>query len=59
MPWHVAKTTSQCPVSKPWAVIKDSTGKPVPGGCHATKADADKHMRAIYANTPDSEHGNK
>lgn len=48
MPWHVART-SQCPTSKPYGVIKDATGKIVPGGCHKTKAEADKHKAALYA----------
>jgi len=47
----VAKT-SQCPASKTWGVILDATGKVVPGGCHPTKAEADAHMAALYANEP-------
>lgn len=47
MPWHVAKS-STCPTSRPWAVILDSTGKAV--ACHGTKAEATKHMQALYAN---------
>lgn len=50
MPWHTGKT-NQCPASKPYGVIKDSTGKVVPGGCHTSKDDAVKHMKALYANT--------
>jgi HK97 family phage prohead protease len=47
MPWHVAKS-SQCPTSKPWAVIKDSDSSVA--GCHATKGDAQKQLAALYAN---------
>lgn len=49
MPWKVEKT-SQCSDSKPWGVINKNTGKVVPGGCHKTKADAVKHMQALYTN---------
>jgi len=51
MPWHVAKT-AQCPASRPWGVILDASGQVVPGGCHATKAEANAHMAALYANEP-------
>lgn len=55
MPWHVAKSGS-CPASKPWAVIKDADG--TIEGCHASKADAQTQMAALYASegktmTPD------
>jgi len=53
MPWHVAKT-EQCPVSKPFGVIKDATGSVVPGGCHETQEKARKHMAALYASEQDS-----
>lgn len=46
MPWHVIKS-SQCGSSKPWAVVKDSTGEVE--GCHETEAQADKQMAALYA----------
>ncbi len=49
MPWHVSET-SKCPASKPWGVIKDSDGSVA--GCHASKADAEKQMAALYANEP-------
>lgn len=51
MPYHVAKT-SGCPASKPWGVIKNSDGKIM--GCHASKADANKQLAALYANEPDA-----
>src|SRR5580765_6874058 len=49
MPWHVAKSSS-CPVTKPWAVIKDTDGSKV--ACHPTKDSAVQHMKALYANEP-------
>lgn len=58
MPWHIASNHSDCPDSKPWAVVKDSDGKVE--GCHKTKAEANDHMKALYANesatvvTPDT-----
>lgn len=51
MPWHVAKSDS-CPASEPWAVIVDDTGAKV--ACHATEAEAAKHVRALYANVPEA-----
>ncbi len=51
MPWHVSKT-SQCPVSKPWGVILEATGKVIKGGCHPTEEKAKEHMAALYANEP-------
>ena len=35
-------------------VYNIDTGKPVPGGHHKTKADAEAHLRALYANVPDA-----
>lgn len=46
MPWDVRK--SGCPDSKPYAVIKESTGEVV--GCHETRESAESQMRALYAN---------
>jgi len=46
MPWHIGKS-AKCPASKPHAVIKDSDGSVA--GCHATKAEAQKQMAALYA----------
>jgi len=56
MPWHVVKS-SKCPSSKPWAVVNTDTGD-TGNRCHPDKASAVKQMKAIYANTPDSEHKN-
>lgn len=33
--------------------VLDENGKAV--GCHATRAEADNHMQALYANVPDAE----
>lgn len=46
MPWHVAKST-ECPSSKPWAVIQDSNGEVV--ACHETKQGAMDQVAALYA----------
>jgi hypothetical protein len=51
MPWNVGKS-DQCPASRPWGVTLKSTGKVVPGGCHASKDEAVKHQSALYANEP-------
>ena len=42
MPWKVAKRGTK------WVVVKADTGKVV--GTHDSKAEAVKHLRAIYAN---------
>jgi HK97 family phage prohead protease len=47
MPWHVG-SSDQCPVSKPYAVIKDSDDSLV--ACHATEEQAKKQVAALYAN---------
>lgn len=59
MPWVVEKDVGACSLSKPFAVKKQA--KPggagtslVSGGCHATRADALRHMRALYSNVPDA-----
>lgn len=46
MPWHAAKS-EQCPMSRPWAVIKDADGEVE--GCHMTEADANDQVAALYA----------
>lgn len=50
MPWHVARDEQGCSASEPWAVVKDSDGSIV--GCHATQADAQAQVAALYANEP-------
>ncbi len=44
MPWNLEQRDGQ------WCVVKVGTSSPVPGGCHASRADAVKHQRALYAN---------
>lgn len=44
MPWTVIQDGNQ------FCVIRKDTRKRVPGGCHPTKAEAERHMRAILAN---------
>ncbi len=52
MPWKV-ELGHGCPASKPYAVVKQSDGKVE--GCHATKADANKQLAALYANEKGAE----
>lgn len=52
MPWSVHESPSGCSPSKPWAVRNDATG--ATEGCHATKAEAEAHQRALYANVGDA-----
>jgi hypothetical protein len=47
MPYSV-KTSKECPADKPWAVVKDSDGSIV--GCHESIIDAEKQVKALYAN---------
>jgi HK97 family phage prohead protease len=49
MPYHAAKSAT-CPVSKPWACVKNADGKVM--GCHPTKAAAQAQVAALYANEP-------
>lgn len=44
MPYHVMKS-EQCPVSKPWAVMKDKPHEVV--ACHETEDDANKQLTAL------------
>ena len=44
MPWDVRKNGSR------YCVYKKGSSSPIAGGCHATRADAIKHQRALYAN---------
>lgn len=46
MPWHVTKGGG-CSSSKPFAVVKESTGETV--SCHVTKEKASAAVRALYA----------
>lgn len=49
MPYHVGQS-GRCPAGKPWAVIKDSDGQVM--GCHATQAEAQQQLAALYAAEP-------
>lgn len=44
MPWKLHKNGTQ------WCVHKEGSSTPVSGGCHASRTEAVKHMRALYAN---------
>src|SRR5580765_379179 len=48
MPWEVKKKGSQ------YCVYKKGSSSPIKGGCHGTKAEAEAHNRALYANTDDA-----
>jgi len=45
VPWHLESDHPDC---SGYAVVKDDDGEMV--GCHTTKAEAQKHMAALYAN---------
>jgi hypothetical protein len=53
MPYKLQSQSAQCPKSKPFAVLGPN-GRPVPGGCHATKAEAQKHLAALAVNVTNS-----
>ncbi len=46
MPWSIQQRDGK------YCVIKQGSSSPVPGGCHATRAKALRHQRALYANEP-------
>lgn len=52
MPYHVAANHAQCPISRPFAVVKDADGQVM--GCHPSQKAADDHMAALYANDPEA-----
>lgn len=43
MPWRIHRRGSR------YCVIREGESSPVPGGCHATKAEARRHQKALYA----------
>lgn len=45
MPWHVESDHPDC---SGYAVVKDDSGEMV--GCHMSEAEAEDHMKALYAN---------
>lgn len=50
VPWHTVHNHAECPDGKPWAVVKDADGSVA--GCHASEADADDQLAALYAAEP-------
>jgi len=48
MPWYVHEKEGQ------FCVCKKGSDTPIKGGCHSDKADAVKHMQALYAAEPSS-----
>jgi HK97 family phage prohead protease len=55
MPWRVVPNHPDCPASEPFGVVNSQTGRKV--ACHMTEADAIRHVRALYANVPESQQG--
>jgi len=49
MPYKLSDSAKGC---SGWAVVNSATGRVV--GCHPTKAKAQKHLAALYANVPDA-----
>lgn len=47
MPWKIVSGHSSCPTSRPFAVVKEGSGKVE--GCHETRTKAEAQMRALYA----------
>jgi hypothetical protein len=47
MPWHIVEDSAQCPVSRPYGVIKDATGQVE--GCHTSRTAATDQLAALYA----------
>lgn len=47
MPWHIVEDSSQCPTSRPYAVVKDATGQVE--GCHPSRMAASDQLAALYA----------
>jgi hypothetical protein len=50
VPWRIVENAGNCPDSKPFAVVKQTTGEVE--GCHATRVDATAQLRALYASEP-------
>lgn len=47
MPWDIAQRDGR------YCVVKQGESKPVPGGCHDTRREAEAHRRALYASESD------
>lgn len=50
MPWHIAEEHSQCPTSRPFAVVKTDDG--TVEGCHSSREEANDQLAALYASEP-------
>jgi len=48
MPWEIHKKGSQ------FCVYKKGASTPIKGGCHSSREDALKHLRALYVNVPEA-----
>lgn len=55
MPWHTVEGHAECADGQPWAVVKDATGEVE--GCHASQADANAQLAALYASENDASAG--
>lgn len=53
MPWHTVQNHSECPSSRPWAVVKDDTGEVE--GCHPSREAANDQLAALHAAEADQE----
>lgn len=53
MPWHIVENHAECGSDEPWAVVKNDDGEVE--GCHATEAEAQAQMDALYAVEEDEE----
>jgi HK97 family phage prohead protease len=51
MPWLIKPHHSGCPVSKPYGVVSQTTGRLM--GCHPTLEQAKKQQAALYVNIPE------
>ena len=47
---YVVKRDDRCPVSRPWGVSNEKTGKL--HGCHPSKDAGREQQKALYANEP-------
>jgi HK97 family phage prohead protease len=48
MPYEIQKRNGK------FCVVNQQTSAAVSGGCHSSRPDAERHMRALYANVPDA-----
>jgi hypothetical protein len=52
MPYTITDTADGC---SGWAVVKEGSNTPIPGGCHTSRTDALAHMVAVEAAYQDTE----